>query len=191
MQLATDVYINRVNGCPCGEGTIRLYEADSTELQELRDKLLQYLKGSKCQREALQRNDPQIYSYIEDVWAVRNNHMVKDLPTQYLFHLVCCYKPTCYHPFCKAGTHKELPKWFPGGPDVSYLPLPICDRARPWGSPSCPDCSGTCYGHFLKAEVAIISPLPGMKKPPSTVIKEVFQKIKCSWNDQPIHSTCF
>ena len=31
MQLATEVYINRVNGCPCGEGTIRLFEgADST-----------------------------------------------------------------------------------------------------------------------------------------------------------------
>ena len=190
MQLATDVYISRVNGCPCGEGTIRLFKgADSTELQELREKLLQYLKGSNRQQEVLRRKDPQIYSYLEEVWAVRNNHMVKDLPTQYLFHLVCCYKPTCSHPFCQAGTHKELPKWFPGGPDVSYLPLPICDPARPWGSPNCPDCSGSCYGHFLKPEVAILSPLPGMKKPPSTVIKEVFQKIEGSPSEKQVQET--
>ena len=115
--------------------------------------------------------------------------MVKDLPTQYLFHLVCCYKPTCPHPFCQAGTHKDLPKWFPGGPDVSYLPLPIPDPARPWGSPNCPDCSKTCYGHFLKPEVAILSPLPEMKKPPSTVIKEAFQKIEGSPSEEQVQKT--
>ena len=37
MELATEVYINRVNHCPCGETVIELYKgADSSEKQKLR-----------------------------------------------------------------------------------------------------------------------------------------------------------
>jgi len=54
MQLATDVYINRVNGCPCGEGNISLFEgAGSTKLQELRSVLIKFLKGFKLQKATL------------------------------------------------------------------------------------------------------------------------------------------
>lgn len=51
MHLATEVYINRVNGCPCGEGSIHVIEgADSSKLQELRAKVIQFLKGSNQQK---------------------------------------------------------------------------------------------------------------------------------------------
>ena len=103
--------------------------------------------------------------------------MVMDLPVQYLFHLVCCYKPDCYHPFCQTGSWKELPKWFTGGPYVSYLPIPIPDPARPWGSTNCSQCDGVCYGHFMEPEIAM-SPLQTMLKPPSTVIREAFESKK-------------
>lgn len=151
MELDMDVYINRVNGCPCGEGMVHLFKgADSTELQVVRQQLLHFLKGSKLQRETLQREHPQRYAYFEEVWSVRNNHMVKGLPQNYLFHLVCCYRPTCAHPFCKAGP-KALPKWYCGGPDVTYLPLPIPDPSRTWGASDCPGCGGSCYGHFFES----------------------------------------
>ena len=53
MDLATDVYLSRVDGNPCGETTIRLFKgADSSERQRIRLYLIQYLKGSNIQREA-------------------------------------------------------------------------------------------------------------------------------------------
>ena len=41
MMLAIEAYVNRVNGCPCGNSVINLYPgAVSTEHQEVREKLL-------------------------------------------------------------------------------------------------------------------------------------------------------
>ena len=80
MELATEVYIGRVNDCPCGEGTINLFAgADSRDRQELRKKLLVFLKGSKREWRALQQSNPEDFAYFEDVWAVRCKHMAKDL----------------------------------------------------------------------------------------------------------------
>ena len=49
---AIDVYIDRVDGCPCGSTAIKLYRGseESQELQD-RDKLLIFLKGSKKQKD--------------------------------------------------------------------------------------------------------------------------------------------
>ena len=179
MDLATDVYINRVSGFPCGDGTITLFRgADSSELQQLRLQLLIFLKGSKRQREALRQKDPRMFSYFNEVWTIPCSHMVKELPQNYLFHLVCCFKPSCTHPLCMgAAGSQTLSKWFCGGPEVSYVPLPIPDPARPWGSPDCPECNGLCSGHFLAPDAAMLSSLPRMQKPPSILIREAFQKI--------------
>ena len=46
--------------------------------------------------------------------------------------LKCCYKKHCVHPF---GNPVSL-QWFPGGPDVTHVPLPIADPDQPWGSKS-------------------------------------------------------
>lgn len=47
-ELATNVYIDCMNGCPCVETVIKLYKgADSSSLQQKRKDLLVYLKGSK------------------------------------------------------------------------------------------------------------------------------------------------
>ena len=187
MLLATEVYINRVNGAPCGEGNITLYRgADSDEYQKMRPKLLQFLKGSKQQKQKIRQQEPDIFAYLESIWTIRNEHMQKDLPIQYLFHLVCCLKSTCSHPLCKVAdsSNIELPRWFPGGPFVSYLPLPILDPGRPWGSMSCSDCNGTCFGHYMQSDVAMFSPL-SPARPPSVVMKEMFKKIKgCPTDDQ-------
>ena len=63
-----------------------------------------------------------------------------------------------------------------GGPDVLFLPLPIPDPSRPWGASDCPDCGGSCYGHFLKPDAAMTALLPRMRKPPSVAIREIFQR---------------
>ena len=49
MELATEVYINQVNGSSCGETNIHLFKgADSSANQDLRLYLLHYLKGTKA-----------------------------------------------------------------------------------------------------------------------------------------------
>jgi hypothetical protein len=124
MELATEAYINRVNHSPCGETVIQLYKgADSSTKQHMRTYLLQYLKGSKEQKEALKREQREYYDYFDMIWNLRNQHMVKDIPLQYLFFLKCCFQPNCCHPVCKSPV--ALPCWYEGGPRVSYLPLPI------------------------------------------------------------------
>ena len=142
----------------------------------MRTYLLQYLKGSKEQKETLKREQREYYDYFDMIWNLRNQHMVKDIPLQYLFFLKCCFQPNCCHPVCKSPV--ALPCWYEGGPRVSYLPLPIPDPDKPWGRTDCSECTGRCSGHYMKPLQAIESPLQPMSKPPSAILKEAFQNLK-------------
>lgn len=179
MNLATDAYINRVNGCPCGDTVINLYRgADSSEQQEVRKCLLQYLKGTKGQKVALKREKNHLYAYFERVWHLRECHMVKDLPLQYAFFLKCCFdQDCCCHLICKSGEVKELPKWFPSGPSIAYLPLPVPDPLRPWGGAAFSERKGQCHGHFFKPIEAYESTVSPMSKPPSVLLREAYQNL--------------
>lgn len=116
-----------------------------------------------------------MYEYCEDVWNVRSNHMVANLPPQYIFFLVCCYKPHCTHPLCsQQSSSSNLQRWYESGPLVSYLPLPIPDPNRSYGNHKCKECKDFCYGHFLKPEETIACTLQPMIKPPSVILKEAF-----------------
>ena len=81
MDLATDIYISRCDNAPCGETAIRLYKgADSTDKQELCSSVLTFLKGSKLQKRSLKETNPTVYERIENVWQIRQKHMVQGLP---------------------------------------------------------------------------------------------------------------
>ena len=126
-----DVYISRVNGSPCRDAKIHLFKGpQSTGNQKLRDMFKIYVKGNEKEKMALQNNHPDEFKAIQDVWTLRDKHMVKGLPSKYVFHLVCCYGEDCIHPECKGGPPEELPVWYPGGPLVTFLPMPVPDIGR-------------------------------------------------------------
>lgn len=54
LNLAIDVYINRVNGAPCGNGTIHLFKGSSEEFakhaKDRRPNLLTFLRGTKKEK---------------------------------------------------------------------------------------------------------------------------------------------
>ena len=178
MDLATDVYISRTNHCPCGETVINMYKgADSSQKQEERKFLIQYLKGSKKQKELVKHEHPELYSNFEKVWALRQRHMVKNVPSQYIFFLVCCLELYCLHPICKSQNVTQLPTWYSGGPSISCIPLPIPDPNHPWGRADCDQCRGICSGHFLKPSEALNSTLTFMAVPPSVVLKEASRSV--------------
>lgn len=104
MELATEVHINRVNHCPCGETVIESYKgADSSKKQYQKESLFVYLKGSKEQQEKLRIEQRELYDHFQKIWDLRNRHLVrKDFPLQILFFLVCCFDPGCCHPVCRA-----------------------------------------------------------------------------------------
>jgi hypothetical protein len=77
--------------------------------------------------------------------------MIPGLPTNYLFMLKPCYIPECPHPEYLKGKPSVEPTWYPGGPPLSFLPLPILDPIRTWGA-SCKKCRDICTGHYLKPE---------------------------------------
>ena len=57
LNLAIAAYINRVNGCPCGDTTIQLYRGanpDTSEHIQERTYLLMFLKGSRAAKDKLQ-----------------------------------------------------------------------------------------------------------------------------------------
>ncbi|XP_028517481.1 uncharacterized protein LOC114575920 [Exaiptasia diaphana] len=186
-EAATEVYIDRVQDAPFGNTSIKFFKGANdkyaTDLQERRDKLLVFLHGSKAAKQALCENNQVLYNYFEEIWTVRNNHLVTNLPEQYVFFLYACYKQGCIHPLCKQGIPSSKPKWFINGPNLSDLPLPIKDPNRPWGG-ECKDCTtGFCAGHYLSAEDAIAYVLKnGFKdcitEPPSVVLNKEFQKLK-------------
>lgn len=157
---AADIYIERVNHCPCGVTEIHLIKgATSVEYQEKRKKLQIFLKGSNLRKEELCRNEPDLFDYFSRVWSVRCNHVRQGVPMQYVFLLICCYKPDCYHPLCQQQTCPQQIKWFCGGPDVEkmHLLLPVADPTRPFGGTNCKSCKGCCSGHFLPAEQRLAS----------------------------------
>ena len=155
LKLATEVYINRCDGCSCGDTTIHLFRsADSSKMQELRPLLNIFLKGSEQKKRELCKDHPEEFSFFNKIWSVRNRHAVTGLPEMYMFYLRCCLQPECVHPLCQQK--QEDPKtyipstWYPGGPWVTFISLPVVDTNRPWGRRDCVECGGVCHGHNLK-----------------------------------------
>jgi len=186
---AMSVYINRVDGAPCGdsENGIRLMKgsdnAHATYLQERRQALLIFLSGSQKAKEELENSNPTQYKYFCEIWDVRNNHMVvDDKVKKYVFVLLPCYKKECIHAICKNGKPEDEEFWNANKKDLplSKLPFPIADKSRPWGWKDCKNCRGFCAGHYLSPEKCIEHvKRNGVKEclpPPSFVLKEAFQK---------------
>ena len=89
LDVAIDVYINRVNGAPCSESEIVLYKEaiddHAKRLQDRRHDLLIFLKGSKKMKSTLKETKPNDYSYFETIWDLRNQHLVKDCRSNVFF----------------------------------------------------------------------------------------------------------
>lgn len=128
---AIDVYISCVNKCPCADTVVHLYKGtESSEIQGLRTMVKAFLKGKPSLKTKLKEEHPKEYQRIEDVWNLRARHLVPGLPNKYVFHLTCCYQDECIHPLCKDGRPAVEPTWYPGGPPLSFTPLPVPDPKR-------------------------------------------------------------
>ena len=89
---------------------------------------------------------------------------MQGLPPQYLYVLKCCLAEDCPHPLCKSSQPVKDLNWFPGGPSIDWIPIPIPDLKRPWGCSKCDSCTGFCSGHFLSPEEAVTSSDPPMSQ---------------------------
>ena len=181
MDLATNIYIERVNQCPCGDATIHVYKgAGSKEHQEKRTQLTIFLKGSNKSKDRLRQEKPKLFAYFQKVWRVRNQHLQQGLPAQYVFLLVCCFKPDCPHPLCEGNQQHPPPqmKWFNDGPSIGKIPLPVADPSRPWGDLNCSTCQTFCSSHFLKPKEVFETKEQPMAQPPSVLLKEFFLSLK-------------
>lgn len=173
LDLAIDTYISFVNRAPCGSTVIHLYKgADSTDHHMYRENLKIFLKGSRAKKEALQQDNPSLFEHFKTIWEVRSNHMVQGYPQQYIYFLLACFKPGCPHGLCQrlVGSSRNDFLWFPNGPPLLQIPVPVVDPARPWGGSSCTECNGHCSGHYLKPEESLIS-FSEPSEPPSCVIQ--------------------
>ena len=176
LEAATDVYISAVDGSSCCGTKIHLTKGatglTANSYQERRENLLIFLRGTKKQKAVFARENPDQYKYFKMIWEVRNRHMVPDMPENYVFMLLPCFRESCPHKVCAQGQQQWT--WYDGGPYLSVLPLPVPDSQRPWGG-SCKTCLGSCTGHYLPAEKVVDyvqkNRLQSCSKPPSAVIK--------------------
>ena len=85
-QMKPNYDIIRVDGCPCGDTTIKLYKgSESEEHHTISGKLDTFLKGSNKQKELLRKESPDFFSHFTMIWDIRNRHMIKGLPSSYIF----------------------------------------------------------------------------------------------------------
>ena len=140
----------------------------------VREKPLVFLKGPNYSKSALRDQEPTLYACFQLIWKIRDNHMVPDLPS-YVFFLKCCYKQGSPHPQCQAGPPPVLPTWYPGGPTLNQLPLPVSDPKCQWGS-TCSNCKGFCSDHYWTqlVDVCNAEALSRVPNPPSAVLKQLF-----------------
>ena len=102
MELALQQYIQMVDGVPCMNTTIKLVSGcDNNPKLLRRSKLLTFLCGTKKARDELKESDPQLFTYFQMIWAVKERHTDKTLPSNYIFLLRCCGGANCPHPLCK------------------------------------------------------------------------------------------
>lgn len=80
----------------------------------------------------MKQERPEQWKFIDKVWQVRKAHAVPNLPSQYIFLLKCCNHDGCEHPLCVQKV--DFRPWFPCGPPLDYIPLPIVDQSLPWGT---------------------------------------------------------
>jgi hypothetical protein len=183
LDAAADVYINTVAGTKCAGDPIFLVKGAKDEVSkrylERRDHLLTFLQGSAKKQSAFKKEFPEEYAYFSKVWTIRNNHIIKNLPENYVFMLCTCYQKNCAHPVCMNGKPNSQPVWFKDGPPLTYVPLPVPDPKRKWGS-KCDTCVGACSGHYLSPEDNIkwVKEHGGESciQPPRKVIGEYFKK---------------
>lgn len=101
---AIDVYISRVNKCSCGDTVINLYKGTNNSTnQNMREMVKVFFKGKPEEVNQLKEERPQVYNWINDLRELQKRHLVRGLPSKYIFHLVCCYQKGCIHSFCQEG----------------------------------------------------------------------------------------
>lgn len=178
LQYAIEIYIDRVDGYPCGDTMIKLVEGSlSDKFHKISNDLDVFLKGSEKKKDLLKKDKPSLYSRFSMIWNIRNSHMVQGLPQAYIFYLKCCYSPQCEHPICQASLPSNPLVWFPGGPSISHLPFPVKDVEKPWGA-NCQTCKSFCSGHFITKFIDVNDKesLKQILHPPSTILKEFSNK---------------
>jgi hypothetical protein len=89
LDMGINMYIDRVDGAPCGKSPITLFKGAKDEhankLQDRRHELLTFLKGTKKLRAELQAKKLDEYNCFKKIWYLRTQHMVKGLPEKYIF----------------------------------------------------------------------------------------------------------
>ena len=100
---AIDVYLSRVDKSLCAKTVIHLMKgADSDNEQKEREIVIKFLKGKAEDKKEAKLLYPDLYQEVESIWQLRQMHMVKGLPIQYVFHLVL---------FCSGVYSSSVPEW--------------------------------------------------------------------------------
>ena len=72
-------------------------------------------KDIECIRVDSGRDEGPVHEEVHDGGHLRQRHMVKGLPVQYVFYLKCCFDSKCIHSVCQSGASAD-DIWHPNDP---------------------------------------------------------------------------
>ena len=81
---------------PFGSSVIKMYrgatDQQAVQMKQERTDLLVFLRGTKSAKKELKEKKPDQYHHFEEILSLRERHIVKNLPSEYVFALRACYK---------------------------------------------------------------------------------------------------
>ncbi len=118
MNVAIYVYIDRLNGTKCGGEEIKYFKGPNSDVYQEKGELLRiFLKGSQAKRNLLKIEYPEAYKEMEVIWNIKLNHTANNVPSRYVFQLLCCYNSSA-HPICQTGKPDNEDVWYTGRPPL-------------------------------------------------------------------------
>lgn len=171
LDLATLLYIDRVNNSPCGETIIQLFKgADSTDLRNQCKTPSGLSEGQYVWPASFQAS----WALCLFWWSDRDLEEISGMWSSCAVPVSTgvLLQSNCLHPVCCSGGGISL-QWFTNGPPATSIPLPVPDPAYPWGASNCENCKGFCAGHYLMPNKTINTAHPS-SEPPSSLLKKFY-----------------
>ena len=132
---AADIYVQRVDKCPCGDTVINLYRRSKFE--------------DMCTELQVKKKKEELRIKIQNLLPIslKFARLEKTITTRTYWQLIfSAVMQGCPHPRCKEGCPSEQLRWFPNGPNLMTC---LLHPNRPFSDPNCRICHGVCSGHFL------------------------------------------
>ena len=146
-----DVYIRKVDGAPCAKQPItRKIWNKSKACRRKETQVVDFPEREEERKGGFKTIGGNLLHLFSRSWGRAKQAHGQRFATFLCFH---AFTNHCPHPRCQDNRNSDNGNiWFPGGPPLTYFPIPIADPKRPWGGGPCKQCGDKCAGHYIRSQ---------------------------------------